>query len=78
MPVKLYARCIALLDTALIGDYTVGRDYAVTDEDDGLFGDVPDGFWINDDTGTEILCWWEGDPDCVWERVEVEGETEHG
>jgi len=66
---KTYALVIALLDDApMFGTYTVGREYEVTPS---VIPTVYD-FEITDDEGTVIACWWNSDPDCVFERVERE------
>jgi hypothetical protein len=59
-----YARCLGLIDAKPIGAYTVGQEYEVHEHPDGAV------FEIIDDRGDAVTCWWDGDPDCRWQRVE--------
>lgn len=62
-----YARTVALVDAdpaLTIGTYTMGRTYEVVS---GPLRRCD--FHIIDDLGILTPCWWEGDPDVIWERV---------
>ena len=52
-------------DFTIIGAYTLGKEYP-------LFEPPLDGcdFTIIDDSGWVMPCWWNTDPDCIWERIE--------
>lgn len=69
-----YARASAFIDqreggfTTNVGAYTLGKEYEVTSQGD--FAGLPDAFIIEDDEGDELPCWWVGDPDVIWERIE--------
>lgn len=66
-PKKTYARVVALLDLEPhVGAYTVGREYEVI----SLHGHLEQAFMMVDDVGDRLLCWWHGDPDAVFERIE--------
>ena len=63
-----YARCVAFVgrsDNLTIGACTLGKEYP-------LFEPPLDGcdFTIIDDSGWVMPCWWNTDPDCIWERIE--------
>ena len=66
----IYARCVAFVgrsDDLNFGAYTLGKEYEVIDIDDGFtYAD----FTIIDDEGHPLPCWWNSDPDVIWERVE--------
>ncbi len=63
---KTYARCVGFIDDKPIGSYTLHKEYEVEHTD------TPNVFFIEQDNGEEIACWWHGDPDVLWERVERE------
>jgi len=68
--VTIYARCVAFVgrsDDMTVGAYTIGKEYEVLEERDNYLGLQ---FDIYDDEDDCTLCWWDGDPDCVWERIE--------
>lgn len=64
---RVYARPVAFIydDANTIGSYTLHREYEVFP----MVGDRAD-FLIVGDNGEVIPCWWHGDPDVIWERVE--------
>jgi len=65
-----YARCVAFVgrsDDMTIGAYTLGKEYEVLEERDNYLGKH---FDVIDDDGDPITNWWDGDPDCIWERIE--------
>lgn len=64
-----YARASAFIDqregALTIGAYTLGKEYEVLPPT----GTLGEHFNI-DDTNHTIPCWWVGDPDVIWERIE--------
>lgn len=63
---RVYARPVAFIyaDANTIGSYTLHREYEAIP----VVGEA--GFLIEDDAGVLTRCWWVGDPDCVFERIE--------
>lgn len=62
---KVFARVSGFVSDWQCGTYTLGKEYPVLPE-------PPDGeesFFIEDDDGDAVLCWWAFDPDCHFERV---------
>lgn len=68
---KVLARVSGFVDRFQCGSYTLGKEYPVVAQPDdiGYDRDDADAFWIVDDDGDAILCWWHFDPDCNFERV---------
>lgn len=68
---KVFARVSGFVDRFQWGSYTIGKEYPLAPKPSsyGALGEGDDTFCIEDDEGDVILCWWDFDPDCYFERV---------
>lgn len=68
MTKTVYARPYAFRhpDRFTIFNYTLNKEYITHYPE--LLGTYD--FVIEDDKGHQVACWWNGDPEVLWERIE--------
>lgn len=64
---QVFARVASLIGDWQCGSYTLGKVYPVLPSNSHMAGT----FVLVDDDGDEVLCWWLGDCDCIFERIDL-------